>query len=206
MDEESIKALCKQFNIIEYHINPDMTVDVNQNVNISNRRLSELPLQFGRIEGYFTCSDNQLTSLKGSPHMVSGSFYCNHNILLDLKHSPTSVGGDYMCNSNLLTSLDGVPFMIHGSFYCGINKLVSFDSFPPRISGQISMGIQVDATDYFPTILRILDSEHYPFYDSVEKARQILSPMQRDAFDSWIDAQRRIDTINEIINYDDHTQ
>lgn len=204
MTEKDIHKICKVYKIVNYSINSDMSIDVDQNVNISNCNLTNLPLNFGFGKGFFTCSDNKLTTLKGAPHTVCGSFYCNHNQLTTLEYSPTHVLSDYMCNSNLLTTMNGAPSKIFGSFYCGVNKFNSLDSLPESIHGHISFGIGITAPDYFSTLMWIMDCDKYVYYDTLDKIFQILPPILKDEFVSWLSAKRRIDTIAEIIIYDDN--
>jgi len=46
------------------------------NVNISNKALTKIPIQFGYVGG-FSCKNNNLTSLQGAPREVGGDFYCS---------------------------------------------------------------------------------------------------------------------------------
>jgi hypothetical protein len=49
-------------------------------VYFNNEGLKQLPaMDFGFV-GYFSCSDNQLTSLEGCPEQVNGSFHCGNNV------------------------------------------------------------------------------------------------------------------------------
>ncbi len=36
------------------------------NVNLCNKKLTKLPLKFNKVNGYFDCSSNNLTTLEGS--------------------------------------------------------------------------------------------------------------------------------------------
>ncbi len=60
-------------------------VDTHKSVDMSNMKLTEIPVKFGRVEGYFNCSDNQLTTLKNCPTYVGSDFVCNDNDLTSLK-------------------------------------------------------------------------------------------------------------------------
>jgi hypothetical protein len=53
-----------------YKINDDLTVDVDTDVNISCKYLTNIPIQFGIVIGSFECQSNNLTSLKGCPTKV----------------------------------------------------------------------------------------------------------------------------------------
>jgi hypothetical protein len=77
------------------------------------------------VSGYFTCRNNQLTSLEGAPSSVDGGFYCSGNQLTSLDGSPESIGGDFYCSGNKLTSLEGAPESIGGDFYCRNNPVNS---------------------------------------------------------------------------------
>jgi len=110
-----IKTWLKEHNIINYTINEDGTIDVNEEVHFSknyNGLLSgNFPeyIQFGKIiNGYFSIANNQLTSLKGCPRSVDRG---NKNY-----------NGDFNCESNNLTSLRYAPKYITGSFICYDNK------------------------------------------------------------------------------------
>jgi hypothetical protein len=77
------------------------------------------------VGGYFRCSVNKLTSLKGAPTHVGGNFYCSDNNLSSLKGAPTRVGGSFVCSNNELTSLIGAPTRVGGNFYCRNNPNLS---------------------------------------------------------------------------------
>ena len=64
-----------------YTINPDWTIDVKGDVDLSNKNLIEFPdyIKFNHVSGQFDCAGNQLTSLKGCPASVGYSFYCHSN-------------------------------------------------------------------------------------------------------------------------------
>ena len=100
----TIEQICEKYEIENYTINDDGTIDVNGIVNLDNIKLTELPLTFNKVSGDFFCRFNQLTTLKGSPRWVGGSFYCNYNQLTSLEFSPDYVGGNFYCNGNDLTN------------------------------------------------------------------------------------------------------
>src|SRR5690606_659194 len=103
---QEIKSICDKYNIQNWELNRETgRVDVRGNVNISGKNLKELPLKFGRVDGYFDCSYNQLTSLEGSPNSVGGYFDCRNNQLASLEGSPNSVGEGFYCGDNQLTTL-----------------------------------------------------------------------------------------------------
>ena len=78
----SIEEICRKYNITDYTINSDGSIDVNDHgVFFNGYGLNELPLKFNRVSGKFDCSHNNLTSLEGCPKYVGGSFFCNNNKL-----------------------------------------------------------------------------------------------------------------------------
>ena len=104
LSEEQIEFLNKVCDGT-WTLNSKGEVDVDGSVNMVNMKLTQIPVKFGKVSGYFDCSHNQLTSLKGSP---------------------TSVGGDFRCSNNQLTSLIGNPIFIEGYFYCYNNQLTDY--------------------------------------------------------------------------------
>jgi hypothetical protein len=120
---QEIDSICKKYGIENYTINEDRTIDVDGGVNLSNKGLTELPLKFRRVSGYFYCSRNKLTSLEGAPISVGGIFDCYNNQLTSLEGAPKSVAGNFDCYNNKLTTLEGSPKKIGGFFRCDYNKL-----------------------------------------------------------------------------------
>jgi len=55
---EGFDSICDQFNINDYSVNSDGSIDVNGDVILSGENLMRLPLRFGS-------HNNQLVSLKG---------------------------------------------------------------------------------------------------------------------------------------------
>ena len=121
--EMNIESICQEYDIQNYTINLDGTVDVNGDVNLFNRKLSKIPLKFGRVTGSFYCHNNQLTTLLGCPVEVGGNFSCSHNQLTTLEGCPKEVGGSFYCSNNQLTTLEGCPREVGGYFNCNINPL-----------------------------------------------------------------------------------
>ena len=103
MTEIEVEKICKKYNIRNWTLNTDGTVDVDGNVGISGQRLSKLPLKFGRVTGDFFCSYSKLTSLEGCPTQIGGSFWCHDNQLTSLKGAPEYIEGkvEFMPNDKL---------------------------------------------------------------------------------------------------------
>ncbi len=113
-DQSEIDYICEHYNIRNYTINPDVSIDVDGNVWLSDRSLTELPLKFNKVYGSFDCSWNKLTSLDGCPNYVGDNFNCSDNELTNLIGGPKEVGGDFYCSRNKLTSLIGCPKEVGG--------------------------------------------------------------------------------------------
>ena len=107
-------------------INSNGEVDVDGDVWMGNLNLTEIPVKFGRVSGYFWCPDNKLTSLKNAPIKVGGYFYCGNNQLTSLEFAPTSVGGYFYCGNNQLTSLEFAPKIMGGTFFYEKNNLTNY--------------------------------------------------------------------------------
>jgi hypothetical protein len=129
----TIDEICKRYDIKNYTINDDGSIDVDGDVWLNSRVLVELPLTFNRVSGYFNCGENELTTLKGSPRWVRGYFRCGGNDLTSLDFSPEYVGDDFNCSHNGLTTLKGSPKHVGGHFFCGDNLLTSLEFSPDYI-------------------------------------------------------------------------
>jgi len=132
-NQNQIHEICEKYGITNYTINDDGTIDVDGDVDLSDKNLTKIPLKFNKVSGYFYCINNKLTSLDGCPSEVDGGFYCYYNQLTSLEGAPNSIGGSFNCSSNQLTSLEGVPNSIGGDFNCNSNQLKSLEGSPNSI-------------------------------------------------------------------------
>ena len=133
---ESIKdidSICEKYNIKNYKINSDLTIDAHSNVDLSDLVIKSLPLNFRKVSGHFDCSGNILTSLYGCPEFVGGNFNCEKNKITSLEWGPKEVSGIFTCSMNKITSLIGSPEIVGGDFYCNNNKLKSLVGSPDTI-------------------------------------------------------------------------
>jgi hypothetical protein len=55
--------ICRKYDIKNYIINPDRSIVVDGDLDLSFKGLSELPVRFGIVSGSFYCDNNKLTSL-----------------------------------------------------------------------------------------------------------------------------------------------
>jgi hypothetical protein len=133
--KEDIDSICRKYDIKNYTINEDGSIDVDGDVDLYDKGLTDLPIKFGKVSGSFYCRNNQLTSLEGAPEKVVGNFDCKNNQLTSLEGSPRSVGGYFACSYNELRSLEGSPLEVGGDFSCHSNKLTSLEGSPREVGG-----------------------------------------------------------------------
>ncbi len=119
--KEKIIDWLDKYKIKNYTINEDLTVDVDGHVKLRNKELKSIDVKFNKVSGYFSCSWNKLTSLKGCPEEVLGGFNCSNNELTSLEGCPQIVNGDLSCNGNNLINLNGIPKKVGGDFECNKN-------------------------------------------------------------------------------------
>ena len=77
-------------------------VDVDANVDMSEYYITELPISFGRINGYFNVLYSDLTTLKGSPDYIGGYFNCKNNNLVSLDYFPQTILGKIHLDGNYI--------------------------------------------------------------------------------------------------------
>jgi len=136
--KQEVDSICRKYVIQDYTINPDGSIDVDGNVDLSSRGLKKIPLKFRNVRGNFYCNYNQLTSLEGCPQSVGGAFSCHSNKLTSLEGCPQSVGGNFYCSKNQLTSIEGCPQSVSGNFSCSENQLTSIEGCPQSVGGFFS--------------------------------------------------------------------
>lgn len=125
-----IHLMCIQYNIKNYTINDDLSLDVDGDVSISANSLAFIPLFFNVVNGGFWCECNKLISLYGSPNIVNGDFNCSYNELESLEHFPEYVGGDIYCTDNKLVTMKHIPPNFKNDLNCGENHLISTMCIP----------------------------------------------------------------------------
>jgi hypothetical protein len=118
---------------VAFERRPDGVLFVPGNLDLSRRDLTALP-DLSRVEvgGTFWCSDNALTSLRGSPSKVGGSFYCTGNQLVTLAGAAQEVGGGFYCQDNKLASLEGGPQTVGETVSCFHNPMASLAGQPQK--------------------------------------------------------------------------
>jgi hypothetical protein len=165
-NNSQIDTICEKYNIKNYTINSDNSVNVNDNVYLYNKRLESIPLNFNTVNGHFDCSWNHLTSLKGCPVRVGGGFYCYYNKLTSLKYSPQYVeNGDFSCYGNQIESLQYCTELIRGNFSCYDNKLTSLE-YHPTVYGEFwCQSNQINTFENFYYYKEDVYFRYNPIYD-----------------------------------------
>ena len=94
-DKQKIINWLDEYEVKSYTLIRDekygFIVNINGDVYLSDKSLTNIPVKFGEITGVFYCRRNKLTSLEFSPQTVSGSFYCGDNKLTSLDFSPKNI-------------------------------------------------------------------------------------------------------------------
>lgn len=139
MDPHSIKKICSIYGIKGVKINPDLSINVKGDVDLSDKNLQSLPLKFSRVEGNFWANDNSLRSLEGSPEWVGGDYFVYNNNLSNLIGGPQIVKGEYSIQSNKVDSIEGFPLEVGSHFDLSYNKLkdIKPKDIPTKVGGKI---------------------------------------------------------------------
>jgi len=126
------EKILRYLEIKRYSINDDGSVNVYQNVSLEKKKLSQIPIKFGKVNGDFDVSNNNLTSLNNSPREVLGVFSCSDNEnLTSLKGGPEKAYS-YYCNFCNLKSLAGAPTEVTYKFDCSNNEQLSSLNHAPK--------------------------------------------------------------------------
>ncbi|MBO4710944.1 hypothetical protein J5681_03390 [bacterium] len=105
---------------IRKDINYIYVIDVDGNVNLSNKNLTDpdMTAKFGKVTGNFECKNNELTSLDFAPEFVGGVFDCSSNNINNFDNIPIKhVDGNfyaYGADPDKLSKLKGI---VKGEIY-----------------------------------------------------------------------------------------
>lgn len=136
-EEEKVNLLLKKLGIENYTINSDFSIDINGNVNLSNKKIiGKIPIKFRYVSGDFNCGGCDLISLEGSPSKVGGSFIAGQNKLTSLKGCPSEIGKSFYCHRNNLTDLKFIPQYITEDLYCSDNRINTLKNGPIKVKGR----------------------------------------------------------------------
>ncbi len=168
---ESIDSLCQKYGIENYAV-VDGLVNVDGDVDLRNKSLTEIPIKFGRVSGGFYCNSNKLVSLEGAPKNIGGGFYCSNNKLVSLEGAPQSVGGDFYCYSNKLVSLEGAPQIVGGDFSCFGNPVKEIWNLFKDVS-------KIDLLNYYDPIRLPENADEKPTI-IIDRLNQFLEDLGKD--------------------------
>lgn len=156
-NREKIEKFLERFDVYEYSLNPDGTVDVEGDLFLDSdskyfSKLKKLPIKFGNIGGFFdaTCA-YALTSLEGFPKFVGDSFIFKTfdnggKGIRSMVGGPTHVNGDYVVNNSYLTTMEGIAEYIGGNLELSHNPISSLKGAPGGIGGNLEL-IATEITD-----------------------------------------------------------
>lgn len=96
-----IHSICKSEGIENYTINNDGSIDVDGSIDLSGKGYTELPIQFRKVAGDFSCANNKLTTLKGCPDTVESEFNASYNKLYTLYYCPRVTFSFYVGDNKL---------------------------------------------------------------------------------------------------------
>lgn len=140
--KEEIKDWLNKLEITKYTIRDDLIVDIFENISLNYLHCKDhLPVQFGIIEGDFSCAHCELSTLKGCPSIIKGNFYCQRNYLTTLKYFPQYIEANIDCSGNNLTTLKGIPEIINGQFCCSFNQLTNLMEGPKIVKGDFDCSV-----------------------------------------------------------------
>ena len=147
---------------------PDGTWHVHGDLDFSELNISSLKiLNISIVDGFFSCTYNDLKSLIGCPTKIGKNFYCNCNNLSTLEGCPTEINGGFYCNDNKLTTLEGCPRVIEGDFSCSHNSLTTLKGCPQVVKGDFSC-----SNNLLSSLLngpKIVDGDVYYSYNKKKK-------------------------------------
>ena len=122
-DKYKIDKICREYNIKNYTINPDGSIDIDESITLRGKKLTKLPLKFNKINGSFNCNHNKLASLEGSPVEIDRYFDCSYNRLTSFEFSPNIIRGQFGCEHNNIKTFEYFPSFVGCCFFCWGNPI-----------------------------------------------------------------------------------
>lgn len=179
-NRSSLIELLNLYNIVNYSINDDGSVDVNGDVDLNGWGIDVIPFNFNIVSGAFDVSNNFIKSLKGSPKScdnfkayncdletlefapseVSGYFDVRENKLTTLKGCPKRIKGYFDISDNQLQSLEFGPREVYGDYCCSFNNLITLKGAPKTCGYFNCAHNDLTSLKYMPKLKEKLNCEH----------------------------------------------
>ena len=135
MIKKEIQQICREYNINNYYINDDMSVNVNESVSFYRKRINKIPINFNIVRGDFDCGANNLEYLNTNiPERVGANFFCDKNQLKELNNIPKYVRGSFQCHQNNIERIDDLSNYIGQEINYDNNNIRTLDNFSSKIS------------------------------------------------------------------------
>jgi hypothetical protein len=152
-DQRKLEDVIAKYFLIpgEYTILKDGSVDVRGPCRLEVE-CQKMPIQFNDVTGPFICAGKKLTSLEGSPKACQ-DFSCFDNQLANLIGSPGLVKGSFMAHANPLVSIEGLSGIINEKI-----SLPFLTDLPLlRLVGRSNSFVFKDGEEYYWEISKILE-------------------------------------------------
>ena len=146
--EEVVRWL-GDYDIGKYTINKDLTVDVDGDVDLDDFNLKYLPVQFGKVNGYFFCDKNNLNSLKGCPIEIKEEFACSVNEIYNLDGFPKNIGSTIFFDKNPISNFFKLikwKYVENDSAFSISDKMKSDNRFKKFIEYLIEYNVIINKT------------------------------------------------------------
>ena len=136
-----INGWLKKMGLKNYRINGNFTINIDDDVNLSGKGLSNFPsfIQFKYIAGNFDISNNDFKVLRGCPEECN-SFNCSNNPGLRTLRGGPLIVDVYNCSDNNITALTGAPSCCIQFIAHDCPRLTSLKEGPKEICSTEELG------------------------------------------------------------------
>lgn len=140
----AIKRVLSEYEVKNYTINADDSVDVADDVQFSGFNYKTIPFKMGRVDGSFTISGGYIRDISNGPSYVGGNFMCINTEITSFKGAPEEVGENCSFAMNdKVTSIEGLPAKIGGNLNLekcsGITSLKGIHKIVKEVDGEINL-------------------------------------------------------------------
>lgn len=133
--EQTVRDNFKFVGSVQLTVDTHGVVNVEGSLQLRNKKLQQIPVQFGTVTGSFEITSSAIHSLQGCPRVVLGTFSCDGcNNLTSLEGGPQTVHGYYDCQFSSLTSLKGCATRVDRMLDVRHNPLTSLEGLTPGVT------------------------------------------------------------------------
>lgn len=123
----------RKWNLVNYIINDDLSVSVDEDVYIDDSKVSEIPVNFREINGNLRIDNCNFINLKGLPDKLENLLIANCRNLESLQGCTKEISNNFTLRNSSVDSLKYGPVHVGGKYHIDLKKITNLHYLATQI-------------------------------------------------------------------------